>query len=381
MSDTLRLLVLCAGDPDSDRAFSGSARALISALAARGAVHGKANVLGFTDNFNPGGIIKQNLRLIDYLGLENRYRWSNIAFARNSRRAEAIAGAHPGFNACLMYGTTFRPQLGVPTYCYFDATAAQVAHAHAWEFADFNARATQRIIAYQKSVFDLCTSIFPRSDYAARSVRDDYGVPAGKIAVAGAGPNYLADALPHGPYDDPVLLFIGVDFERKGGPLIVEAFRRVRERIPRARLRIIGCEPEVSGPGIEVLGRIRRTENDGVHRLLEHYREAALFCMMSHFEPFGIVAIEAQHCGVPCVLPNRFAFPEMIQDGVTGALVDEYDPAPLAETLCALLADPGRLAQMGAAARAFVDQQWTWETAADRIIRRIAADTGLEASG
>ena len=128
----LRLLVLCAGDPDGERTFSGSARGLIGALERRGCVHHKANVLGLTDPFSRGSLPMRIFRRIDRWGLERNYRYSAFGLNRNSRRAEGIARRHPGFNACLMYGTTYHPELDVPTYCYFDATAAQVAKAKSW---------------------------------------------------------------------------------------------------------------------------------------------------------------------------------------------------------------------------------------------------------
>jgi glycosyltransferase involved in cell wall biosynthesis len=370
----LRLLVLCAGDPEGARPFSGSARSLFQALARQGAVHHKANVYGMTDPFARGSLPVRLLRRIDRFGVEEAYRWTGLAFDRNSRRAEQIAAAHPGFNACLMYGTNYNPGLGVPTYCYFDATAAQVWAARAWEFGGFSAAKAARIIGYQQRVFDRCACVFPRTRWAAHSCLHDYGLLPERIEVVGAGPNYYAEPLPHGPYDQQRILFIGSEFDRKGGPLVLEAFRRVRAVLPGATLRIVGCSPAIDEAGVEVVGRIEKDTPGGLERLLHIYREASVFCMMSHFEPFGIVVIEAQNCGVPCVLPNRFAFPEMVRDGETGCLVQEYDAHQLTETLTALLRDPARLEAMGAAGHAFVRGEYTWDAAAARMLARIRRD-------
>lgn len=374
MAEDVRLLVLCAGDPESERAFSGSARGLISALERRGIVHHKANVLGHTDTFKRGSLPIRILRKLDRLGMEEAYRWSEFAFSRNTDRAHRVARKYPGFNACLMYGTTYSPELPVPMYCYFDATAAQVWAARAWEFASFPEPTAHRIIHYQKDIFDRCAAVFPRTEWAARSCREDYRLPAEKVLAAGAGANYLAEPLPHGPYDTQTILFVGIDFERKGGPLIVEAFRKVREQMPNARLVLVGCNPEINEPGVEVVGKISKDEPGGRDRLLKHYSEASVFCMMSHFEPFGIVVIEAQNSFVPCVLPSRFAFPEMIRDGETGRLVNKYDAGRLAEVLAGLLSSPQKLEKMGRAAHDFVHAQWTWDLAAERIHRRIQQD-------
>ncbi len=369
-----RLLLLCAGDPDDERPFSGSARSLFRALGDLGCVHQKGNVAGFSDPFARRAPWVQRLRGFDRFGIEERYRWSRVAFMRMTRRAERIAAANPGFNACLMYGTSYLPRLDVPLYCYFDATAAQVYEARAWEFGLFSEAHARRIIERQRQVFERCACVFPRTGWAAASVERDYGIPRERILPAGAGPNYYAEPLPHGPYDGQIILFVGSEFERKGGPLILDAFRRVRARMPGARLRIVGCEPQIAEPGVEVVGRIRKDVPGGLGRLLRHYSEASVFCIMSSFEPFGIVVIEAQNCRVPCVLPARFAFPEMIVDGVTGRLVTQYDSEMLARALVELLGNARLLEEMGRAGHAFVRRQYTWTGAAARMLERLRAD-------
>lgn len=371
---TPRMLCLCAGDPDGDRPFSGSARALFNALEKEGCLHHKGNVLGWSDSFEVGSFSRQMLRRLDRFGVVDAYQWSALSWARNTARAEALAGMHPGFDAVLMYGTTYHPRLNVPTYVYLDATSAQVAAAKVWEFARFSPRKVNQIVSYQQKIFDDCTAVFPRSEWVAESLRNDYHLPENKIVQAGAGPNLRLDPLPHASYAAARILFIGVEWERKGGPLIVEAFRKVRARIPHATLAIVGCSPPVDEPGVEVIGHLSRKDPVMLHRLMEEYSRASLFCIMSDYEPFGIVIVEAQACEVPCVAPRRFAFPETILDGQTGALVDAYDPELLARTFTELLGNPERLAAMGVAARQHVAERWTWEVAARRIRDRVNAD-------
>jgi glycosyltransferase involved in cell wall biosynthesis len=374
-ANEVRLLILCAGDPEGERTFSGSARSLFHALERRGVVHAKGNVTrGFTDVFSRAPLHVRIARRLDKFGLIGRYRWSRFSYRANTKRAEAFARRHRGYNACLMYGTNYNPQLGVPTYCYFDATSPQVFRGAAWEFARLGEAKANDVIQYQREVFANCTAVFPRSEWAASSCREDYGLPESKICVAGAGANHEVTPLPHGPYDGQTILFIGREWERKGGGLILEAFRRTRRALPGAKLIVIGCDPPVDEPGVERVGVIHKDNGGGLNRLLEYYSRASLFCIMSTFEPFGIVVVEAQNSYLPCVVPARFAFTETVIDGVTGRHVKEDDPDQLAAAFIELLSDPSRLAQMGEAAHAHVQENYRWDVTARRIHERIAAD-------
>lgn len=374
VSPALKLLILCAGDPNSEKAFSGSARGLIQALERRGCVVHKANVLGFSDPFSPGSFFIRVLRKLDRFGLMANYRHSSTCLARNTRRAMFISNNQSDFNACLMYGTRFHPQLDVPMYCYFDATVAQVAREGGWTYGLRSSAQNQKSLEYQKNIFDDCAGIFPRTEYAAKSVYEDYAIPKGKITVAGAGSNHNITPHSHASYDNKNILFIGVQFERKGGPLILEAFKKVRQKIPQATLTIIGGELDIDELGVEVVGRIYKDQDDGLNKILEYYSKASLFCIMSTIEPFGIVVLEAQNSFVPCIVPKRFAFTETVKDGVTGVhLVDETADG-LSKVMVELLNDPVKLERMGEAAHKFVQSEWTWDRAAERIEKRILQD-------
>jgi glycosyltransferase involved in cell wall biosynthesis len=154
----------------------------------------------------------------------------------------------------------------------------------------------------------------------------------------------------------------------------VDAFRRVRGEMPDAKLVIVGCTPEVSEPGVEIVGRISKDVPGGLERLLRLYSEASLLCIMSSFEAFGIVAVEAQNSFVPPLVPARFAFTETVVDGVTGRHVAEYDSGLLAKTMLEMLGDPTRLEAMGRAGHEHVRANYTWDVAARRIVDCIESD-------
>jgi glycosyltransferase involved in cell wall biosynthesis len=88
---------------------------------------------------------------------------------------------------------------------------------------------------------------------------------------------------------------------------------------------------------------------------------AAAMLYTSHLEPFGFAPLEANACGTPVVAVAEGGVRETVQDGVNGCLVDDRDPAALAEALGRLLADPERARALGRRARGLVEERWTVE--------------------
>jgi alpha-maltose-1-phosphate synthase len=155
---------------------------------------------------------------------------------------------------------------------------------------------------------------------------------------------------------------VGRDFERKGGDLLVAAFRQVRERIPAAELWLVTARSDVAGPGIRWIAPI--FDRAAIAAL---YRSAAVFAMPSRCETWGDVFLEAMAYGLPCVGTAGDAMPEIIQHGETGYLAAAGDVAGLAGALERLLGDPALRRRMGARGRERVAALFTW----DHVVRRM----------
>jgi N-acetyl-alpha-D-glucosaminyl L-malate synthase BshA len=132
---------------------------------------------------------------------------------------------------------------------------------------------------------------------------------------------------------------------------VVRAFAQIRRALP-AVLVFVGDGPERPAaealaeelgllPDVRFLGKV-----DAVADLL---RCADLFLLPSASESFGLAALEALACGVPVVATDVGGLPDVVQDGVTGALVPVGDTEALAGRSVALLSDPARLATTRAA--------------------------------
>lgn len=123
----------------------------------------------------------------------------------------------------------------------------------------------------------------------------EYGVDPDRVVVVGAGPN--ATLGPERPSSAcRTLLFVGREWELKGGPELLAAFAEVRREFADLRLVVVGCRPRV-GPiaGVRRVGRVPLSAMDAL------YTEADALVHPTHREAVGIVLIEALYKGVPCI--------------------------------------------------------------------------------
>lgn len=243
--------------------------------------------------------------------------------------------------------------VGRPTFIYSDLTIlANLYYPGGRAWVD----RWRECLPYERRTLQEARLIFTMSDHVTRSLIEQYGVDPSRVLRVNGGCN-VAPIRRADParFEKKRIVFIGVDWERKGGPELLAAFRRVRRRHPEATLTILGCTPRVRDPGVRVIGF---TPPDTVKEFLE---QATVFCMPSKREPFGIAYLEAMQAGLP-VIGSRFgAAPDFILSGQTGYTVDPTNVEELACRLEEVVANPETARRLGENGRALVEAQYTWE--------------------
>jgi len=189
----------------------------------------------------------------------------------------------------------------------------------------------------EQSIYDNASHVFVMSRHVAQSLIDDYGLDVSRVACVYAGCNAaipMHTAAKVERYEQKRILFVGSDWKRKGGPLLVEAFKRVRREHPDATLMVVGCNPKVRMAGCTVAGKLPLRD------MPRYFTEASLFCLPALREPFGIVYVEALRSGLPIIAFNSGAASDLVRESQTGSLVRYGDVDGLAAALCDLLAHP-----------------------------------------
>jgi glycosyltransferase involved in cell wall biosynthesis len=220
-------------------------------------------------------------------------------------------------------------------------------------------------IRREASIYRNAAVVFTRSEHLARILVERYGCPADSVVCVYSGGNAPP---PPGPpafdearYTAKRILFIGYRWEVKGGPQLVEAFRRVLEVHPDANLTIVGCSPAIDLPNCRCIDVVP------VEDLPVYYQEASIFCVPSIRDPGGCVFIEALSYGLPVVTSDFGPLAELVRDGETGYRVRCGDIAALADRLIGLLDNAALARRLGAGGYALTQERYNWETTGARI--------------
>ena len=179
----------------------------------------------------------------------------------------------------------------------------------------------------------------------------------------------------------PLALFVGRIQPLKGVDIAVQALAQLDD--PTATLMIVGGASGQEGDVevtrimamIDELGlgdRVLFVEPQPHYALSTYYRAADVLVMPSRSESFGLVALEAASCGVPVVAAAVGGLRTLVQDGVTGYLIDDREPADYAAAINKILGDREHATALGAAA-AVTASRYPWSGLAGRL-RRIYAD-------
>jgi phosphatidylinositol alpha-1,6-mannosyltransferase len=181
--------------------------------------------------------------------------------------------------------------------------------------------------------------------------------------------------------DRPVIVCVSRLVPRKGQDMLIRALPAVRRRVPDAALLLVSGGPYRAK--LERLAREQSVESDVVFtgsvpwaELPAHYAAGDVYAMPCRtraagldVEGLGIVYLEASATGLPVVGGDSGGAPDAVREGETGYVVGGRDVEALAARLTELLTDPAKAKAMGAAGRAWVEQEWRWERQSERMGR------------
>jgi len=244
---------------------------------------------------------------------------------------------------------------GIPHFVYTDHTTQTNLL-----YPDINLRQYIRskrfIEKSERSIYRDATMIFTFGSIVFDSLINHYKISREKVLAIFAGPNVQDEYVENfQKYSSRNILFVGTEWQRKGGPILLKVFAIVLKKFPDATLTIIGCKPaNISIPNCNVIGYIP------LESVAKYYNLANIFCLPTLRDPFPNVLIEAMNYRLPIVVNNIGGIPDMIINDYNGYLIDN-NVNDYAEAICKLFDNPEKCKQMGENGYQYAQSKFTWE--------------------
>lgn len=315
--------------------------------------------------------------------------WITQATFRNNARELKAAMGKENPDAVLSLSTMCIAELkepGRPMFMFSDAPylayheayagTVSVPNRLAW-FGEREANTARRL-----------DGLFFSSGWAAKEAVRFYGsvgrggvpletlthvTPFGAVLVPAISHEELLVRVDARPKDRLELLFVGKDWERKGGPMALEVAGLLRAAGERVRLHIVGCAPELpadAGEYVELHGLLRQDVPEEWGRMLELFLGSHFLIVPTQAECFGIVFAEAQAFALPPISRAVQALPGVVLDGQTGLLIDPAAGAgEYVRRILELRRDAGAYRAMAVKARERFEGYLNWDWTAGEMVR------------
>jgi hypothetical protein len=356
----LKVAIASVGDPESPGTWSGVTAGIIGGLRELGVATSALDVA-----LPPG--LEQAMLVAAATRTRNRFDGEGAALTMRTRSLLARRGlSDAGVAGVIQIGTSFQLGPAIPFVTLEDMTLRQASTGHP-VFSRMSPRGIAGWEKRRREIYARARTCTAASHWAGASLLSDYGLARERVAVVGFGATHTV-AVPDRVWTQPRFLFVGIDWERKGGPQVLSAFARVREAHPDAVLDLVGGHPPLRIPGVNAHGVLSRANDRDRELILELFARATCFVMPSLIEPFGIAYVEAGSAGVASIATSVGGAPDAIAGG-GGIVVDPRDDAALTDAMLRL-SDPDTARRMGEAARERAGA-YTWGRVAERLLRAL----------
>lgn len=236
----------------------------------------------------------------------------------------------------------------------------------------------------EQEVVDSAAMMFFASDWAAESAVRFYNAPPEKVQVVPFGANIICNRtvadikdVITGRLKQAVcrLLFLGVDWERKGGNTALAVVRLLNRLGINAQLHVVGVEvlPENARlPFVVNHGFVSKKTEEGRRKLDQLFCQSHFLLLPTQAECYGVAFCEASSFGLPCITTQTGGVTTVVRDGINGmtfplsAVADLY-----AAYIYELFTDQKRYAALSLSAFNEYENRLNWNVAGKSIIRRL----------
>jgi len=212
------------------------------------------------------------------------------------------------------------------------------------------------------------------SDWAKNSAIKFYKVPPEKISMLEFGANLLYEPTPSDlDFSDTEtcnILFLGVDWIRKGGEKAYKTYLQLKKRELPCSFTIIGCNPKIDleDHNITIIPFINKNDRTDFDKLYKIFLQTHILLLPTKAECFGIVFSEASAFGIPSITTNTGGIPSAIKDGVNGYLLDvNADEHSFADKIYSIFSNKELFKELRVSSRREYESRLSWKVWAENF--------------
>lgn len=270
----------------------------------------------------------------------------------------------------------------LPIVIWRDATFAGALKYHR-DFKNVCEESMREGHAMERAALERCRLAIFRSDWAARDAIEVYGANPEKIKVVPTGGNreihrtlaQVWEAVESRPSNRCKLLFVGIDWEGKGGAVAVSVATALNRAGLPTELTVLGCKPQLEGQAanfVRSFGFVDLGTAQGVATMDRLMAESHFLILPTRMDTYGNVFPEANAWGVPCLTTALAGIPSVIRNDINGRMFAmEADSADYCAYILDLMSNYERYRALALSAFEEYQSRLSWEAVGKRVKRLI----------
>lgn len=379
----LSIAFITADDPLDKRSWSGTNHFLYKTLQES---IGDVHILGpYTPQ--PLWFFCSAFNFLTMRLLKKRFDYRHSSLMRKAYGRYFTAKLRQGNYNCVVVSASVAAAAGIQTSLpvfYINDRVIPGAIGYHEIFKNLFAFSKNQSIASDKLAIEKSTLSLFCSDWAADAAVEHHGISREKVKVLPFGANIETTpdfsekkAFPEYPVK---LLFVGVNWKTKGGAIALQCLQELIAKGTDAELTVAGCHPpeNVSHPKMKVVGFLNKNKPEEFATLNSLFADSHFFILPTQFEAYGLVFCEAAAFGIPALAPWTGGIPSIIEDGVTGFLLDKKATGGMyADKILALVNQPEEWHKMRRAARSRYEEKLNWKSWA-KSLKSLLNEKGIK---
>lgn len=302
------------------------------------------------------------------------------SFLKNIYAALVLKKKMIGHQYDLLIAPAAAPELAylktkIPIVYFGDATYKEYSQTYEKEFRNLSSFSKWEGNHLERRALKKSKLVIFTSDWAAKSAIKDYSIEPGKIEIIQMGANI--DTIPPGDTifkkeqnEVLTLLFLSVDWERKGGAIAFETLRQLHAMGIDAKLIVCGCVPpsEYQHPCMEIIPFLNKNESTDMERFTELLSTVHFLLLPTRADCTPLVNCESNAYGVPAITTNVGGVSNTVKDGVNGyCLPVKAGGTEYASLISSLFSDKEKYHELVASSRKRFEEELNWDKFAENF--------------